>query len=82
MSDDFWYGVFAGVVGLALLGFVATWFRNRLSEFLNPTKKQKVGHSTEKTPSQVVTTSFWAAIQIIIGLAVIAFIIYVIVNST
>lgn len=78
MTDDFRYGVLVGAVGIALVALVAGWFRKKLSEFLNPTKKQKVVHSTDKTPLQVLMASLWAGIQLIIVLAVLVYGIYLV----
>jgi Sec-independent protein secretion pathway component TatC len=80
MSDDFWTGVVAGVVGFAVVAAIAAWFRRKLSEFLNPTKKQKVGHSTDKTPSQIIKTSLLAGIEILVGLALLGGIAYALIT--
>jgi hypothetical protein len=79
MSDDFRIGV-AGAVGFAVVAAIAARFRRKLSEFLNPTKKQKVGHSTDKTPTQIVKTSMLAGIEILVGLVLLGGIVYVLIG--
>lgn len=78
MTDEFRFGVVVGAVGFALVASVAAWFRKKLSEFLNPTKKQKVGHSTDKTPLQVLMASLWAGIQIVIVSAILVYVVYLV----
>ena len=82
MTNDFWSGVLVGAFGFALVALMAAWFRKKLSEFLKPSKKQKVGQSTDKTPLQVLMASLWAGIQIIIGLAILVGAIYVLAGNT
>lgn len=81
MSTDFWLGVGAGVVGLAAVAGLAGWFRRRLSEFLSPSRTQKVVHSTDRSPFQVLMASLWAGLQILIALVVLGVVLYAIAGT-
>jgi hypothetical protein len=53
VTQEFWWGILIGAIGIATFGFVATqyiWFRGRVGRFFRP---QAVVLQTRETPAQI-----------------------------
>jgi hypothetical protein len=72
-STDFYFGVLVGFLAAGVVGFLLQQFRFLYKRVKEANEPQKIVHTTEKSPRQVVTSSVRAGcILFLLTIGVIA----------